>query len=369
MSLIQNKNKKLFDTLSFQQEFNSILLFISELCEVPYAFVSLNDTHVQNIVAKIGFDFLTIPKEILLFNEPIIKNNEVSIVPDINLDKRYSQELKNSSSFSFTSFAGFPLRIDDSFVSGTLCIMDTKAKELSNVQLKTLEYAVQQIQSLLKLRQQNKELQAVVKQQENQFQLIVDNSKEIIYEINSDGIITYASKNWTLLLGHELNEVIGKRNLTFIHPEDVEKCVTFLNSITKTGTTFDDLTYRILHKDGHYVWHASSLKLLEKDGERIFVGNCRDITEYTKSKHKLLVQKEFYETILYRLPTDVAVFDSNYKYTYLNPAAIKNDELRQFIIGKDDFEYAKHTKRDDTFAKSRRVKFNEALASKELIEW
>ena len=130
MSLIQNKNKKLFDTLSFQQEFNSILLFISELCEVPYAFVSLNDTHVQNIVAKIGFDFLTIPKEILLFNEPIINNNEVSIVPDINLDKRYSSELKNSSSFSFTSFAGFPLRIDDSFVSGTLCIMDTKAKEL-----------------------------------------------------------------------------------------------------------------------------------------------------------------------------------------------------------------------------------------------
>ncbi len=369
MSLIQNKNKKLFDTLSFQQEFNSILLFISELCEVPYAFVSLNDTHVQNIVAKIGFDFLTIPKEILLFNELIIKNNEVSIVPDINLDKRYSQELKNSSSFSFTSFAGFPLRIDDSFVSGTLCIMDTKAKELSNVQLKTLEYAVQQIQSLLKLRQQNKELQAVVKQQENQFQLIVDNSKEIIYEINSEGIITYASKNWTLLLGHELNEVIGKRNLTFIHPEDVEKCITFLNAITKMGATFDDLTYRILHKDGHYVWHASSLKLLEKDGERIFVGNCRDITEYTKSKHKLLVQKEFYETILYRLPTDVAVFDSNYKYTYLNPAAIKNDELRKFIIGKDDFEYAKHTKRDDTFAKSRRVKFNEALASKELIEW
>ena len=69
MSLIQNKNKKLFDTLSFQQEFNSILLFISELCEVPYAFVSLNDTHVQSIVAKIGFYFLTIPEEILLFND------------------------------------------------------------------------------------------------------------------------------------------------------------------------------------------------------------------------------------------------------------------------------------------------------------
>jgi hypothetical protein len=31
----------------------------------------------------------------------------------------------------------------------------------------------------------------------------------------------------------------------------------------------------------------------------------------------------------------------------LNPVAIKNKELREYIIGKDDFEYAAHTNRTD----------------------
>jgi PAS domain S-box-containing protein len=53
----------------------------------------------------------------------------------------------------------------------------------------------------------------------------------------------------------------------------------------------------------------------------------------------------------------------------LNLAAIKDKELREFIVGKDDFEYAKHTGRDDSSAKNRRKKFSEALESKTLIEW
>jgi transcriptional regulator with PAS, ATPase and Fis domain len=45
-------------------------------------------------------------------------------------------------------------------------------------------------------------------------------------------------------------------------------------------------------------------------------------------------QKEFYKKILDRLPTEVAVFDQNHKYLYVNPAAIQNDELRKYIIEK-----------------------------------
>lgn len=82
-----------------------------------------------------------------------------------------------------------------------------------------------------------------------------------------------------------------------------------------------------------------------------------------------LEQEEFYKKILDRLPTEVAVFDSNHKYLYVNPAAIQNDDLRKFIIGKDDFEYAKHTGRAPLFAKERRDRFTEAAKSNIVIEW
>ncbi len=80
-------------------------------------------------------------------------------------------------------------------------------------------------------------------------------------------------------------------------------------------------------------------------------------------------QKNFYKKILDRLPTEVAVFDQNHKYLYVNPAAIQDDELRNYIIGKDDFEYAKHTKRESLFAQERRDRFTAAAKKKSVIEW
>lgn len=362
---MQNKRKliKLFNTIDFQQEFNSILLFVSEICEVPCVFVSLIDLTGLTLKAKIGLDLKPISPNILAFNENIIQQNKIKIVSGINND------VSNQSENLVDFFAGLPICLNENLVIGTICIMDTKPKELSSVQLKYLDHSVQQIQSLLKLHIENKELQETIKQQENQFQLFIDNSNEIIYEISLEGIFSYVSSNWTKYLGYDIKEVLGKSNADFLHPEDLENCIAFLDRVIKTGENEGELIYRMLHKEGHYLWHETRLKLSQRNGSPIFTGNCRDITEHIEVEQKLLQQREFYEKILDRLPTDVAVFDKNYRYTYLNPAAIKNDELRKFILGKTDFEYAEHTGRSDAFAKSRRIKFLQALESKSLIEW
>jgi len=87
------------------------------------------------------------------------------------------------------------------------------------------------------------------------------------------------------------------------------------------------------------------------------------------TQNSALEQKKFYKKILDCLPTEVAVFDQNHKYLYVNPAAIKNEELREYIIGKDDFEYAEHTKREPLFAQERRDRFTAAAKSNSVIEW
>ena len=87
------------------------------------------------------------------------------------------------------------------------------------------------------------------------------------------------------------------------------------------------------------------------------------------SESKLEKQKEFYENVLNILPTDVAVFDAQHRYVFVNPAAIKNEEFRKYIIGKDDFEYCEYRKRDKSVAKLRREKFLEAVNAGKAIEW
>lgn len=361
---MNSETYKLSYPINFQQEFYGVLSFVSDVCEVPYAFITQIDSGNHSIISKIGFDFITIPQNILFYNKAVIDQNTVFRVSN---DLKNQSKKTNHSDFPFDFFSGLPIYSAENLVIGTLCIMDVKSKELTSIQLKTLQHSAHQIQSILKLWKKNNDLQQTLKLKENQFQIFIDNSKEIVYELTKNGIITYVSKNWKTFLGYEIDEVIGKSNTSFLHPEDLENIVAFMDNMAETGES--EITYRILHKDGHYVWHSSSIRLSEKDGEIIYIGNCRDITEHIEARQKLSQQKEFYEKILDKIPTDVAVFDNNHNYLYLNPFAIKNEELRKFIIGKNDFEYAKHTGRNTISAQKRRVKFLEAALSKNLIEW
>ncbi|SNC77226.1 PAS domain S-box-containing protein [Hymenobacter gelipurpurascens] len=94
-----------------------------------------------------------------------------------------------------------------------------------------------------------------------------------------------------------------------------------------------------------------------------------DISELKDAELRLAEQREFYETILNKLPADVAVFDADHRYRFVNPAAISNPELRQWVIGHDDFEYAAHLGRPDTTAQKRRALFQKVIQQKNVLAW
>ena len=94
-----------------------------------------------------------------------------------------------------------------------------------------------------------------------------------------------------------------------------------------------------------------------------------DITERKREDKKLIKQKEFYESILNNIPTDIAVFDKDHKYLFLNPQAIIDPDLRKWIIGKDDYEYMEYRGKDILIAEGRRKTFNSALQSKQTVRW
>jgi PAS domain S-box-containing protein len=235
--------------------------------------------------------------------------------------------------------------------------------------LKIIRQCISQIESTLALSLKNSELKSQLNETQIQFEYFIENSNEIIYERTLEGVITYVSKNFSASIGHTPHDVIGTNNATLIHPEDTKMCSDYLNTIKLNKKNNETIIYRILHKEGHYIWYSSKINLIEKNNQQFYIGNCTDITKFVEKQKELQAQKEFYETILDRLPTDVAVFAPNHKYLYLNPIAIKNKELREYIIGKDDFEYAKHTNRTDDFAIERRAKFNKALQTKETLSW
>ncbi|MFP3442197.1 PAS domain-containing protein, partial [Pantoea sp. SIMBA_133] len=67
---------------------------------------------------------------------------------------------------------------------------------------------------------------------EKKHRMILENSNDLICMMNHEGITVYASPSYKEVLGYEQGEVIGKDILTFIHPEDYEKCQKAIQTLT-----------------------------------------------------------------------------------------------------------------------------------------
>ena len=93
------------------------------------------------------------------------------------------------------------------------------------------------------------------------------------------------------------------------------------------------------------------------------------VSALRETERKLHDQKQFYEQILKEIPADIAVFDKDHRYLFVNPLAIKDEELRKWIIGKNDEEYCIYRNRPLSVAEGRKRLYDEVAASGKQKEW
>jgi len=116
---------------------------------------------------------------------------------------------------------------------------------------------------------------------EEKYRLLVENTHDIIFTVNLDGVFTFVSPAWTSLLGHPINLVVGKSFQQFVHPEDTMRCMQMLQKVIETGQRQEGFEYRVQHIDGAWHWHTSnSASIKDETGTLVgFYGIARDITE------------------------------------------------------------------------------------------
>jgi PAS domain S-box-containing protein len=126
-----------------------------------------------------------------------------------------------------------------------------------------------------------KQTEELLKQAEEKFRLLVENSHDIIYTLSADGVFIFASAAWTILLGHPLAEVIGQPFQPFVHSDDLALCTQWLGKVIETGQRQEGIEYRVRHINGSWLWHTSSLVPLWNEAGKIVgvQGVARDITK------------------------------------------------------------------------------------------
>lgn len=344
----------LYNTLVSSDLLINMLSFLIEECSISSCLLSIQfDNYTYSV--KVGDFDLDYDK--YLTNDSKLKSNI------------FSNRFLKDESLENVFFISYPVIFDDNKSSVFLILFHNENKNFSAKELNLIELTIKQIKLGLNLILDNFNLGRDLKFQNKKFELFSDNSKEIFYELNNLGEILFISESWEIATGYSVEDVLGKSTTNYVHSDDIEHINDYLSKLIPNQKSDKTIVYRIQHKEGHYVWHSSNVTLIEREGHLLYIGNCREVTDFIEAQEVISKQKEFYEKILDRLPLDLGVWDRNHKYMYLNREAIKNDELRKFIIGKDDFDYAKYTNRNDSFAVSRREKFLRALNSGEIVEW
>lgn len=85
-----------------------------------------------------------------------------------------------------------------------------------------------------------------------------------------------------------------------------------------------------------------------------------------KRNQQLLEQRNYFTSILDQVPVDIATLDTNLRYTFLNKHSIKDDTLRQWLIGKNDYDYFKHRNIETSVAVERERMFRIALKEQQV---
>ncbi|MBO2008975.1 PAS domain S-box protein [Hymenobacter negativus] len=94
-----------------------------------------------------------------------------------------------------------------------------------------------------------------------------------------------------------------------------------------------------------------------------------NITERYKAEQSLVSQQAFYESILEHVPTAVAVFNTEHRYLFVNPAVEHDPGIRAWMIGKTSDEAGARRQRPAALMARRAAIFAQALREQHEVEW
>lgn len=129
-------------------------------------------------------------------------------------------------------------------------------------------------------------MQFALAEREAQFRLLAENSSDMISRHNKKGTFLYVSPASYALTGYRPEELIGKRVIPFVHPEDSENLLKLLNSLNDPTVA---IPYRARHKNGEYVWLETTAKVIldQNNNATEIQASSRDITERKQAQMAL----------------------------------------------------------------------------------
>ena len=126
---------------------------------------------------------------------------------------------------------------------------------------------------------------------ERRFAHAAESTREMIWEIDPDGLYTYVSDAVSRMLGYSPDELIDKLHYYDLHPEQGrEELIQSTKAVVAQGRPFRSFINKMVTNDGRVIEVATNgSPVFAKDGQLLcYQGTDRDVTEEKQAEARLL---------------------------------------------------------------------------------
>ena len=268
--------------------FDRITRLAQAYFKVPIALVSFVDSERQWFKSRQGLDATETPRDISFCGHAIL-GEEIFCVPDTLEDQRFADNPLVTGPPNIRFYAGAPLSARDGMKVGTLCIIDTKPRILSEEDLcvlRDLADGVEQELGQAHVLGITQELAS----QESRLRAVLDTVVDGIVTIDQKGTIETFNPAAEKLFDYDADEVIGQ-NIKILMPEPYHsEHDGYLHNYRSSGEAkIIGIGREVIgqRKDGSTFPMELAVGKMEVGGARMFTGIVREVTEQREAEDKL----------------------------------------------------------------------------------
>ncbi len=137
------------------------MALIAKLCDAPIAVINLIDQERQWFKAEVGLGVRETPLETSICSHVILTSG-LTVITDTLDDPRMCDNPLCFSSPNLRFYAGVCLETDEGLPLGTLCVLDHKPRDLSELQKEVLAVLARQVMVQINLNLRLKEAETFV---------------------------------------------------------------------------------------------------------------------------------------------------------------------------------------------------------------
>ena len=171
------------------------------------------------------------------------------------------------------AYAGYPLVLEDRLVG----LMSIFARTpLTEATIREMASVANGIAMCIQRKRSEEALDA----SEVKYRSVVENVKEVIFQMDRAGHWTFLNPAWTEITGYKVKETIGAHFVDYLHPEDRERHRELFQEVLDRSKSFcrDEARYRA--KDGTFRWVEIYAQPILNSNDSVFgtSGTISDIT-------------------------------------------------------------------------------------------